>query len=69
LHLLKITPSLNRILNINGLIGQTVISMDIARSIQLLEGIHARWLVLLKSLSASELGKTFIPPEHGKNFV
>lgn len=41
-------------------------TMSIEPSIQLLEGLHARWIVLLKSLTTEDLSRTFIHPEHGK---
>lgn len=37
-------------------------------SLKLLEGLHERWTVLLKHLTQTELKKTFIHPEHGKEF-
>ena len=43
-------------------------TMNIEPSIKLLEGLHVRWAVLLKSLSEKELEKDFIHPEHGKAF-
>jgi len=44
-------------------------SMPIEFSIQLLESLHARWVVLLRSLSESDFAKTFVHPEHGKIFT
>jgi hypothetical protein len=41
--------------------------LDITPSIQMLIGIHYRWVQLLRSLSATDLEKTFIHPEHGKH--
>lgn len=41
-------------------------SMPISPSIQLLEGLHTRWTVLLRSLSAEDYERSFIHPEHGK---
>ncbi|TCC98992.1 YfiT family bacillithiol transferase [Pedobacter psychroterrae] len=35
-------------------------------SLQLLEGLHIRWVALLKSLSDQDLTKAFVHPEHGK---
>lgn len=35
-------------------------------SLQLLEGLHIRWVALLKSLNDQDLTKTFVHPEHGK---
>ncbi len=37
-------------------------------SLAMIDGIHARWTLLLKSLTANELSKSFIHPEHGKEF-
>lgn len=37
-------------------------------SIKLLEGLHLRWATLLKHLTKSELKKTFVHPEHGREF-
>jgi hypothetical protein len=41
---------------------------NVSASIKLIEGLHARWVILLKSLKADELKKEFIHPEHGKRF-
>lgn len=38
-------------------------NMPLAPSLQLLEGLHKRWVVLLKSLSESDLQRTFFHPE------
>jgi len=43
-------------------------TMPIEASLGLLEGLHQRWIVLLQSLSESELKRNFIHPEHGKSF-
>ncbi len=43
-------------------------TMPISPSLNLLEGLHARWTVLLNSLTEKELQKSFIHPEHGKEF-
>jgi hypothetical protein len=43
-------------------------TMPIAPALLLLEGLHQRWTVLLHSLNAEDLKKTFIHPEHGKHF-
>lgn len=43
--------------------------MDIAPSLLLLQGLHARWAELLRQLSAVELQRTFIHPEHGQVFT
>jgi len=41
---------------------------DISNSLLLLEGLHSRWSILLRSLSAQQLKLTFIHPEHNKKF-
>jgi hypothetical protein len=43
-------------------------SFDITPSIQIIKGVHARWVQVLSNLSSEELRKTFIHPEHGKVF-
>src|SRR5262249_1820199 len=40
-------------------------SGDIAVSLDLLDAIHLRWVALLRSLSASDLARTFHHPENG----
>lgn len=40
-------------------------TMPVEPALKTLEGIHARWVVLLNSLSEVDLSKTFIHPEHG----
>lgn len=35
-------------------------------SLKILEGLHARWTVLLNSLTEQQLARTFIHPEYGK---
>jgi len=39
--------------------------MPVAISLTMLEGIHARWVALLGSLTASDLQKAYIHPETG----
>lgn len=41
---------------------------DISESLKIIEGLHARWTVLLKSLNSDDFQKEFIHPEHGKRF-
>ncbi|MGD1045503.1 MAG: YfiT family bacillithiol transferase [Bacteroidota bacterium] len=41
-------------------------SMPIEPALKILEGLHQRWVVLLKSLTKEDLEKSFIHPEHGK---
>jgi hypothetical protein len=43
-------------------------TMPIAPSLQMLEGIHARWTVLLNSFAEQDYSKSFVHPEHGKEF-
>jgi len=35
-------------------------------SLKLLEGLHGRWVILLRSLNEQDLKKVFIHPEHGR---
>jgi hypothetical protein len=44
------------------------LTMPITPSITLLEGLHYRLAYLMKSLSKIDLEKSFIHPEHGKEF-
>lgn len=44
--------------------GSDYLSMAISPSIQILEGLHARWTKLLRSLTAIELKRTFHHPEN-----
>ena len=39
--------------------------MDIGLSLSLLDGLHARMVALLSSLSAADFGRTFMHPENG----
>ena len=43
--------------------------VKIEESIKILEGLHARWTVLLNALSKGDLEKAFIHPEHGTRFT
>jgi hypothetical protein len=43
-------------------------TMPVEVSLNLLEGLHARWTVLLKSLSNKELKKTLVHPARGQEF-
>ena len=40
---------------------------SIAPSLQLLDGLHARWVQLLKKMSAADFERTFFHPESGEN--
>lgn len=44
-------------------------NFPIEASLQMLEGTHKRWTALLKSLTEQDLEKTFIHPEHNKEFT
>ena len=44
-------------------------SDDISASLLLLEGLHQKWVFLLKNLSKSELQRTYTHPEHGQQFT
>lgn len=41
-------------------------TLGVEASLQILQGLHYRWVVLLKSLSEQQLQRTFIHPEHGQ---
>ena len=41
---------------------------DISASLIILQGVHARWTMLLKSFDASDLTKTFTHPESKKTY-
>lgn len=45
-----------------------VTSVDAQVSINLLQSLHARWVVLLRSLHSDDLAHEYIHPEHGKRF-
>lgn len=38
-------------------------------SLSLLDGMHARWTMLLRSLSPAQFGRVWIHPEHGERTV
>jgi hypothetical protein len=42
--------------------------LDPAHSLLLLEGLHARWVVVLRSLRPDQLKRTYVHPEYGKTF-
>jgi hypothetical protein len=44
------------------------IHMEIGPSLQMIDGIHKRWTVLLHSLSPEEWQRTFIHPQSGRTF-
>lgn len=41
---------------------------DIENSIKLLNGLHKKWVILLRNLSKEQLELEYIHPEHGKRF-
>lgn len=41
-------------------------SNDISSSLQIIQGVHARWVLLLKSLGSTELKRQFFHPENLK---
>ena len=43
-------------------------SNDLQSSIQIIEGVHLRWVLLLKSFTKVEFSKQFLHPESGKVF-
>ncbi|MDP2059055.1 MAG: putative metal-dependent hydrolase [Flavobacteriaceae bacterium] len=43
-------------------------NIPIEPALKMIEGLHERWVVLLKSLTKEELNRTFIHPEHNKDF-
>ena len=43
-------------------------SISIEPALKMLEGIHERWVVLLRSLTMDQFSKIFIHPEHGNKF-
>jgi DinB superfamily len=43
--------------------------LPVNSSLLLLKSVHERWVVLLKSLSPTDLKRTFVHPEHGATFV
>lgn len=42
-----------------------VLNVDLSASLEILYGLHHRWVVLLKSLEEKDLNKEFVHPEHG----
>jgi len=43
-------------------------NMSIAPSLKIIEGVHQRWVGLLKTLSRVDMKRTFFHPEHQKLF-
>jgi hypothetical protein len=42
--------------------------MPVAPALNMIEGIHERWVHLLRTLSDAQFRRSFIHPEHGKEF-
>ena len=43
--------------------------LPIDSSLTIIDGIHRRWVQVLRSLSAEQFGRTFVHPEHGKTMT
>jgi hypothetical protein len=43
-------------------------TMPVQPALNMLEGLHTRWVVLLKSMTSSDFEKTFIHPQSGRIF-
>jgi hypothetical protein len=43
-------------------------NLPVSSSLKIIEGVHERWVALLKSLTNDQWKRTFIHPEHGKIF-
>lgn len=41
-------------------------SVDVMTSVTLIEALHRRWVALLRPVSAADLERTFVHPEHGR---
>jgi hypothetical protein len=46
-----------------------VLLLPVSHSFDIIRGLHARWVFLLKRLNASDLQRTLVHPEHGKVFT
>jgi DinB family protein len=44
------------------------LEVDISASLKIIEGLHLRWVILLKSLASTEWARELIHPEHGVKF-
>lgn len=44
-------------------------SLPVESSLMMLQGMHARWVAILQSLSAQERARTFVHPQYGKIFT
>jgi hypothetical protein len=43
-------------------------SMPVEPSLKMIEGIHERWVTILRSLTEEQYKRVFIHPEHGRQF-
>jgi hypothetical protein len=43
-------------------------TLDISPALSLLDGIHQKWAVLLRSIDFENLNRIYIHPEHGREF-
>lgn len=48
-------------------LADTRLPIDI--SLTIIDGIHQRWVQVLRSLGAEQLGRTFVHPEHGRTMT
>ncbi len=44
-------------------------SLAVEPSLQILDGVHTRWSVLLRSLNAGDFARTVVHPEHGRTMT
>tara|TARA_R110002050_G_scaffold300621_3_gene471027 strand:+ start:1580 stop:2110 length:531 start_codon:yes stop_codon:yes gene_type:complete len=44
-------------------------SADISQSLMLIKGLHGKWSVLLNHLSELDMTRTYVHPEHGREFT
>ena len=42
---------------------------DLDNSIQLLEALHRKWILIIKNMTDEQLQREFIHPEHGRTFI
>jgi len=43
--------------------------LDVAPSLQIIQGLHKRWVCMLNNLTAKELERTFVHPEQNKTIT
>lgn len=44
---------------------EDTLNVDVSFSLEILKGVHFRWVSLLKSLSKAQMKRSFVHPEHG----